>query len=122
VDELSGKLWLTVFCLVCFQDIDITGMFVVSCGMDHSLKIWSLQKPCIANAIEQSFDYAPTSHTDKFVSASRCRLSGNLKSFVSCNVPKLPVKYPKTYLRKSGEKILPNIGFQLNFTNFEILK
>ena len=35
--------------------------------MDHSVKIWSMQKPCIANAIEQSFNYALTSHTDKYV-------------------------------------------------------
>lgn len=46
-------------------DIDITGSYIVSCGMDHSLKIWSLKKPCIANAIEQSFHYKPTSHTDR---------------------------------------------------------
>jgi len=49
------------------QDIDISGKYIVSCGMDHSVKIWCLQKPCITNAIEQSFHYAATSHTDKCV-------------------------------------------------------
>jgi polycomb protein EED len=46
-------------------DFDICGEFIVSCGMDHSVKIWSLRKPAIAKAITGSFDYTSSDHTDR---------------------------------------------------------
>ena len=38
-------------------DFNLDGSQIVSCGMDHSLKIWCLNKPRIQEAIEKSRDY-----------------------------------------------------------------
>ena len=37
--------WCDLFVYMCylFEDLDILGSKLVSCGMDHSLKIWSLE-------------------------------------------------------------------------------
>merc|ERR1711976_752714 len=45
-------------------DINLEGTLVISCGMDHSLKIWRLDKPRIQNAIEESYKYC-ASKTNK---------------------------------------------------------
>jgi polycomb protein EED len=42
-------------------DIDITGSRIVSCGMDHSLKVWKLNKPEVELAIASSYTYKPKS-------------------------------------------------------------
>ncbi|ELU03609.1 hypothetical protein CAPTEDRAFT_1436 [Capitella teleta] len=38
-------------------DINLEGTMIVSCGMDHSLKIWRIDKAEITNAIEESYKY-----------------------------------------------------------------
>jgi len=38
-------------------DFDILGTRIVSCGMDHSLKFWSLEKPKVKQAIADSRKY-----------------------------------------------------------------
>lgn len=43
-------------------DIDITGSRMVSCGMDHSLKVWKLKKPEIEKAIQLSYTFNPNSN------------------------------------------------------------
>jgi len=40
-------------------DIDLEGRYIVSCGMDHSLKIWSLQTPEMKKAIRDSYTFNP---------------------------------------------------------------
>lgn len=45
-------------------DFNLTGTKIVSCGMDHSLKVWSLEKEGIKRALAQSHAYNPAS-TDK---------------------------------------------------------
>lgn len=46
-------------------DIDIEGKFIISCGMDHSVKIWRLDKPLIRDAIQTSYKHCSTSKIDK---------------------------------------------------------
>jgi polycomb protein EED len=46
-------------------DIDISGQYIVSCGMDHSVKIWSLCKPSIISTLQLAASYLPTNHVDK---------------------------------------------------------
>lgn len=43
-------------------DIDITGSRMVSCGMDHALKVWKLKKPEIEKAIQLSYTFNPHSN------------------------------------------------------------
>ncbi|CAG7831147.1 unnamed protein product, partial [Allacma fusca] len=38
-------------------DVDIDGTRIVSCGMDHSLKVWKLNKPEIELAIQSSYTW-----------------------------------------------------------------
>lgn len=38
-------------------DIKVTGSHIVSCGMDHSLKVWKLKKPEIEKAIRLSYNF-----------------------------------------------------------------
>ena len=42
----------TIYCLL--QDFHILGGSIVSCGMDHSLKLWQLDTSEIKDAIEAS--------------------------------------------------------------------
>lgn len=43
-------------------DIDRTGSRIVSCGMDHSLKVWSLTDAKIQDAIQLSYRYKRNSN------------------------------------------------------------
>ncbi|KAK2148975.1 hypothetical protein LSH36_473g03022 [Paralvinella palmiformis] len=52
-------------------DINIDGDLIVSCGMDHSLKIWSLNKPEIKDAIEKSYQYNPNKTNRPFATFSQ---------------------------------------------------
>jgi len=38
-------------------DIDLNGFRMASCGMDHALKVWRLDKPKIQKTIQQSYLY-----------------------------------------------------------------
>jgi polycomb protein EED len=38
-------------------DFNMTGDKIVSCGMDHSLKIWNFSAPNIQAAVEESYRY-----------------------------------------------------------------
>ena len=42
------------------QDFHILGGSIVSCGMDHSLKLWQLDTSEIKDAIEASEQHSPT--------------------------------------------------------------
>jgi len=69
------RLWniQTEFCIVIFggadghrdevlsADFSLSGESVVSCGMDHSIRIWKLNHDNIKNAIKESYHYNPTS-------------------------------------------------------------
>eukprot|EP00112_Aurelia_sp_Birch-Aquarium-sp1_P017205 Seg397.19 transcript_id=Seg397.19/GoldUCD/mRNA.D3Y31 product="Polycomb protein eed-A" protein_id=Seg397.19/GoldUCD/D3Y31 len=48
-------------------DFDILGTKLVSCGMDHSLKVWSLDTEEYKQHIEKSFKYEPSSETRNFL-------------------------------------------------------
>jgi hypothetical protein len=39
---------------VCLKDFHLSGSFVMSCSIDHSLKMWNLNNPKIKNAIDES--------------------------------------------------------------------
>ena len=39
------------------QDFNLEATKIISCGMDHSLKIWDMDKPEIKKAIEDSYTY-----------------------------------------------------------------
>ncbi|GFO42672.1 polycomb protein eed-like [Plakobranchus ocellatus] len=41
-------------------DFNLSGTKIVSCGMDHSLKIWNLDKPEIQKALKDSHNYNPS--------------------------------------------------------------
>ena len=47
-----------------FQDFNMEGNRIISCGMDHSLKIWRFDDERIKNAVKESYDYSP-SKTDR---------------------------------------------------------
>ncbi|KAL3276769.1 hypothetical protein HHI36_012136 [Cryptolaemus montrouzieri] len=38
-------------------DFDVLGDRIMSCGMDHSLKLWRLDKDCMKEAIKQSYNW-----------------------------------------------------------------
>lgn len=40
-----------------FQDFDLLGNRIMSCGMDHSLKLWCLNKESMNEAIKQSYQW-----------------------------------------------------------------
>ncbi|KPJ02373.1 Polycomb protein eed-A [Papilio xuthus] len=40
-------------------DFDLKGERIMSCGMDHSLKLWRLDKPSMNEAIKQSYNFNP---------------------------------------------------------------
>ena len=71
---------------MCTQDINLEGTLVISCGMDHSLKIWRLDKPRIQNAIEESYKYC-ANKTNKWVFS--LSLKQVISTFQYCNVLKL---------------------------------
>ncbi|RNA37689.1 Polycomb eed-A [Brachionus plicatilis] len=41
-------------------DIDLQGRYIISCGIDHFLKIWSIQTPKLKNAIDISEEFDNT--------------------------------------------------------------
>lgn len=60
------KKSLILTCVIIFfnylnQDIHLSGDFLVSSGMDHAVKIWSLCTPVIEHTIESSFKPKPPS-------------------------------------------------------------
>ena len=38
-------------------DFDMTGSYIMSCGMDHSLKMWRFDTPALKNACEVSYSH-----------------------------------------------------------------
>lgn len=48
------------------QDFDLLGCKIMSCGMDHSLKLWDLTKPEIKGAMADSYTFNPTRSTRPF--------------------------------------------------------
>ncbi|KAK3774585.1 hypothetical protein RRG08_035015 [Elysia crispata] len=47
-------------------DFNLSGTKIVSCGMDHSLKIWNLDKPEIHKALQDSHNYNPSKSDEPF--------------------------------------------------------
>ncbi|RUS88683.1 hypothetical protein EGW08_003578, partial [Elysia chlorotica] len=47
-------------------DFNLSGTKIVSCGMDHSLKIWNLDKPEIQKALQDSHHYNPSKSDEPF--------------------------------------------------------
>ena len=43
-----------------WQDIEVEGTCIVSCGMDHSLKIWKLTTDLMLSTINQSYTFNPS--------------------------------------------------------------
>ncbi|GIY92915.1 polycomb protein eed-A [Caerostris extrusa] len=41
-------------------DFDLLGHKIVSCGMDHSLKIWEINEEKVQTAIKESYEYNPS--------------------------------------------------------------
>ena len=58
--------WKVMQSSLLWQDINLEATMIVSCGMDHSLKIWRLDKPAIQKAIQHSYTYNPAK-TDRQV-------------------------------------------------------
>ncbi len=50
----------------CFQDFDLLGEKIMSCGMDHSLKLWRIDSERMQKAIRVSYEYNP-SKTNRWV-------------------------------------------------------
>lgn len=48
------------------QDFDMNGDRIMSCGMDHSLKLWRLDKPSMHEAIKQSYTFNPNRSSRPF--------------------------------------------------------
>lgn len=40
-----------------FQDFDLLGKRIMSCGMDHSLKLWKIDKDYIQDTIQSSYEF-----------------------------------------------------------------
>ena len=47
--------------------MDIEGRHLVSSGMDHSIKIWRLDKPRLEEAIAQSYTHNSNKPSEKYV-------------------------------------------------------
>ena len=47
-------------------DFDLEGRRVISCGMDHSLKLWRLDTAAIEKAIGDSYTFAPSTSSRPF--------------------------------------------------------
>lgn len=48
------------------QDYDLLGEKIMSCGMDHSLKLWRINSKRMINAIKESYEYNPNK-TNRYV-------------------------------------------------------
>ena len=48
------KVWFQSLPL---QDFNFTGTRILSCGMDHALKLWEVDTPPIQKAIQESYEY-----------------------------------------------------------------
>lgn len=49
-----------------FQDFDLNGNRIMSCGMDHSLKLWRLDKETMKETIKNSYVWNPNRVTRPF--------------------------------------------------------
>lgn len=66
----SGPVWKTVnlkqyvdlnlFFIPLLQDFDLLGEKIMSCGMDHSLKLWRINSERMQKAIRGSYEYNPS--------------------------------------------------------------
>ncbi|KAL7983225.1 hypothetical protein Chor_000101 [Crotalus horridus] len=52
----------------CIKDYDLLGEKIMSCGMDHSLKLWRINSKRMINAIKESYEYNPNKTNRPFVS------------------------------------------------------
>lgn len=52
-------------------DFDLLGQRIISCGMDHSLKLWHLDSPMLQRAIHDSYVYQPMKHSRAFPTANQ---------------------------------------------------
>ncbi|KAG1939304.1 polycomb protein eed [Pimephales promelas] len=52
----------------CLQDFDLLGEKIMSCGMDHSLKLWRIDSERMLKAIRGSYEYNPSKTNRPFVS------------------------------------------------------
>lgn len=50
----------SVLMLVSAQDFDLLGEKIMSCGMDHSLKLWRINSDRMQKAIRGSYEYNPS--------------------------------------------------------------
>lgn len=64
----SSILSLTLYLLLLMflQDFDLLGNRIMSCGMDHSLKLWKLDKESMKEAIKQSYQWVASKSTRPF--------------------------------------------------------
>lgn len=46
--------------VVPLQDFDLLGEKIMSCGMDHSLKLWRINSERMQKAIRGSYEYNPS--------------------------------------------------------------
>lgn len=74
--ELPALNVLVCFFIVPLQDFDLLGEKIMSCGMDHSLKLWRINSERMQKAIRGSYEYNP-SKTNRYTPLSaahrRCR-------------------------------------------------
>ncbi|ELK36130.1 Polycomb protein EED [Myotis davidii] len=54
--------------LLARTDYDLLGEKIMSCGMDHSLKLWRINSKRMINAIKDSYDYNPNKTNRPFIS------------------------------------------------------
>ncbi|TNN49322.1 Polycomb protein eed [Liparis tanakae] len=52
----------------CIKDFDLLGEKIMSCGMDHSLKLWRINSERMQKAIRGSYEYNPSKTNRPFVS------------------------------------------------------
>lgn len=52
--------WITMFFVFSLQDFDLLGEKIMSCGMDHSLKLWRINSDRMQIAIRGSYEYNPS--------------------------------------------------------------
>lgn len=67
--ELPALNVLVSFFIVLLQDFDLLGEKIMSCGMDHSLKLWRINSERMQKAIRGSYEYNP-SKTNRYTPLS----------------------------------------------------